>query len=958
MYRASQLINSIRLRRLSIPVITVVLENRPVYSAANGCKRMTDFYSTAKIALSVCFSLSHTKPVAFVVITVMDLSSDINVQLAAAVAYCFRNLQPMSRSQNAQQWQVPQKMEQFARNNFTTQKATSNSRRLRQRRAQADQKNKQVLSQPIHLILDNIDSRSVLSEPCLRNKQNMVWTGTSATKIGIPTKITEWKNKLDHLSFLFSSLCNGNVSAIQICADLDVGFRDLITFLCYTSSTRRPAAVFAAVEMYAGSLVKLHQYCIINANNSFERLLYTAIHEVISFWLRFLHYNNLDKYNRFWLHTRAVITRMFRNIIIQECILAIKHSLASMLKELTMLVLETGECNYGFYACEQIEYLMLVLSHHTSYAAAIEFRNWLHGQFRICDFIIPGLALLAVLMDITEVETVRKPEVSNSSMPQPSNVKFNAPDNRELYDENGSLKVRRSNREIRKPKFDDEIVDSISTAKIVQRKRPSSERLHHSPEAADRFVEKTQTATRVKLGKRQWRTTETNVGAPVEVKSFKKFPAKPVCQTQSVVFTDKKRRERSTSKEARTKELATLASHTANFGIGLTESLKKWTALDDVALITAVTRVSSLAAVHGAVRFSRPFTRAEIEERWYELLYDEQHLTSCELVRRTVALDNDCYYAPSKLSLAHIVVSNVAKRRIADLSVETISAVQSRTVFTVEEEELLSAIPSATTGTDLAVFEQVLERNKEAFHHARTAYVLQQHWLEMKNWDLLQDQRKASNRVLDFAEIEQSLEWNGGWDRHISFEETRLCKAAVLTERAWLDWEKIHVEAVSGISDDSQMSEGVWGVLKGRVVRYLLRGETILIGRNTQFHNVDINLALEGPVATISRKQAILKIIQNQQAKTVEVFLSNVGKPPIYVDGKTLLSGDKTRLFSNGLIEIAQIRLQLFIAIACTSSGENSSNSDSQQIETKLAPNEQQPFKALSSTVLPQPLTF
>lgn len=49
---------------------------------------------------------------------------------------------------------------------------------------------------------------------------------------------------------------------------------------------------------------------------------------------------------------------------------------------------------------------------------------------------------------------------------------------------------------------------------------------------------------------------------------------------------------------------------------------------------------------------------------------------------------------------------------------------------------------------------------------------------------------------------------------------------------------QVHVEAVSGISDDSQMGEGVWGVLKGRVVRYLLRGETILIGRNTQFHSV------------------------------------------------------------------------------------------------------------------------
>lgn len=51
--------------------------------------------------------------------------------------------------------------------------------------------------------------------------------------------------------------------------------------------------------------------------------------------------------------------------------------------------------------------------------------------------------------------------------------------------------------------------------------------------------------------------------------------------------------------------------------------------------------------------------------------------------------------------------SNIAKRRIVDLSVETINSVQSRTVFTVEEEELLSAIPSTTAGSDLAVFEQV-----------------------------------------------------------------------------------------------------------------------------------------------------------------------------------------------------------------------------------------------------------
>lgn len=52
-----------------------------------------------------------------------------------------------------------------------------------------------------------------------------------------------------------------------MCADLDVEFRDLITFLCYTSAIRRPITVFAPVEVYAGSLVKLHQYCVIGTDN-------------------------------------------------------------------------------------------------------------------------------------------------------------------------------------------------------------------------------------------------------------------------------------------------------------------------------------------------------------------------------------------------------------------------------------------------------------------------------------------------------------------------------------------------------------------------------------------------------------------------------------------------------------------------------------------------------------------
>ncbi|KAL3998444.1 hypothetical protein ACH3XW_15075 [Acanthocheilonema viteae] len=297
----------------------------------------------------------------------MELQNNVDVQLAAAVAYCFQNIrnsQSLTGNENTQQSQVLKNIEQFARNNSTIRTTISNSTEIKRRKTQIDQ-GRQISLQPVHLIPSNANSQTVLSQSYSRDKLNR--TGILTTEVGIPPKIAEWKNKLVHLSFLFSSLGNGTMSAIQMCAELEAEFRHLITFLCYTSSTKRPVMISDLVEVYAGSLVKLHQYCVVGTDNSSERVLYAAIHEVISFWLRFLHCNNLNKYDRFWLHTRAVITRMFRNIIIQECILAIKHDLASMLKELTMLVLENSEYSYGFYACEQMEYLMTVLSHQTSH---------------------------------------------------------------------------------------------------------------------------------------------------------------------------------------------------------------------------------------------------------------------------------------------------------------------------------------------------------------------------------------------------------------------------------------------------------------------------------------------------------------------------------------------------------------------------------------------------------------
>uniref|UniRef100_A0A0R3S3K8 Uncharacterized protein n=1 Tax=Elaeophora elaphi TaxID=1147741 RepID=A0A0R3S3K8_9BILA len=307
----------------------------------------------------------------------MELPDDVVVELAAAIGYYLRNI----RIENVEQLEISQNIEQQpTKNNFTSRTAISDSKGVKRRKKQTNQ-NGQISSQPAYLTSDNVESRTVVSQSYSQDKRNK--TETLTTEGNVPTKIAEWKNKLDHLSFLFNSFSNGTMSAIQICRELDVKFRDLVTFLCYTSSTRRPITVSDPVEVYAGSLVKLHQYCVISSDNLSENfslvvtnseyflcdetVLYGAIYEVISFWLRYLHRENLNKHNPFWLHTRAVITRMFRNIIIQQCILVVKHRLASMLQELIMLSLEHREYSYGFYACEQVEYLMTVLSHQASH---------------------------------------------------------------------------------------------------------------------------------------------------------------------------------------------------------------------------------------------------------------------------------------------------------------------------------------------------------------------------------------------------------------------------------------------------------------------------------------------------------------------------------------------------------------------------------------------------------------
>lgn len=68
------------------------------------------------------------------------------------------------------------------------------------------------------------------------------------------------------------------------------------------------------------------------------------------------------------------------------------------------------------------------------------------------------------------------------------------------------------------------------------------------------------------------------------------------------------------------------------------------------------------------------------------------------------------------------------------------------------------------------------------------------------------------------------------------------------------------VDSVTGVSPGDLDSQTL-AVLRGRLVRYLMRSREITMGRSSKGHVVDIDLSLEGPAWKISRRQGTLRYI-------------------------------------------------------------------------------------------------
>lgn len=115
------------------------------------------------------------------------------------------------------------------------------------------------------------------------------------------------------------------------------------------------------------------------------------------------------------------------------------------------------------------------------------------------------------------------------------------------------------------------------------------------------------------------------------------------------------------------------------------------------------------------------------------------------------------------------------------------------------------------------------------------------------------------------------------------------------------------LDSITGITP-SDFTNNTYAVLRGRLVRYLMRSMEVTIGRSTKDFLVDVDLSLEGPASKISRIQAIIKL-----APTGEFSLFNAGKRPIYVDGRPLLTESSARIYHNSLLDFSTLKFVFLI---------------------------------------------
>ncbi|GFT77578.1 microspherule protein 1 [Nephila pilipes] len=316
----------------------------------------------------------------------------------------------------------------------------------------------------------------------------------------------------------------------------------------------------------------------------------------------------------------------------------------------------------------------------------------------------------------------------------------------------------------------------------------------------------------------------------------------------------------------------------------LNKDVSRWKPTDDLMLILSVQQTNDLETVHRGVKFSAKFSLREVQERWYALLYN-------------------------------VTISKAAMFAIKQLNLEVIAQIQSKVLFSTEEEKLIASVP--VDKSSLEHFQELLNSNASVFLPSRTAKVLHNHWSLMKQYNLLQDQNAQQilpmENLLTFSDTEELIDDSELQDAKdaVLDEEIAGVNRKHLQEIKQLENEvpkwQVLVDCVTGVSLPEFDSKTL-AVLKGRIVRYLIQSREVTFGRSAKDNKVDIDLSLEGPAWKISRRQGIIKMDSNG-----DFYLINEGKKPMFIDGKPVLIGNKYKLNNNSVIEITVLRFVFIV---------------------------------------------
>lgn len=428
------------------------------------------------------------------------------------------------------------------------------------------------------------------------------------------------------------------------------------------------------------------------------------------------------------------------------------------------------------------------------------------------------------------------------------------------------MQRRSSSRSIKRKKFDDELVESSITYPKPQRSRTIST-----------------TSTVGSTGGKgiALPTTPTTPSVSTVVPETVITPEPPSKKNNKPVST-------ATSKRRRHRN----AHNTAIKDIG------RWKPTDDLALVIAVQQTNDLDAVYRGVKFSCKFTLQEIEDRWYALLYDP-------------------------------TIAKVSVSAMRQLHPDIIAQVHSKALFSEAEESILKMVTSNSQPT-LEKFQELLTKHPDIFLMYRNPKSLMSHWSLMKHYHLLSDQTiqplPRHEEVVSFSDAEELIEkeqaivpqpqgifYNQFVQRDDSihqellFGDRKTKREIRQLENEIPKWQVL-VDSITGVAP-SDFDNQTLAVLRGRLVRYLMRSREITLGRCTKDSVVDVDLSLEGPASKISRKQGIIKLQPNG-----DFMIANTGKRSFYIDSKPVLGGGNClKLNNNSVVEIAGLRFVFLI---------------------------------------------